>query len=258
MLPHLGCGGRHDLRGARPLHDRGSSRYRVPSMSARGTLTSQQTNFFDTFGFIKLPGLFRDDIDEISAGFEDAVAAESARFETYEPLHGEKRRLIIPQVVDITPRLARLRTDERVLGTVTSLLGNDFDYAESDGNLLDCETSWHCDIYGSPMGDRHVKLLFYLDPVRADSGALRVIPGTHHFRETFARTLRKKVQDPTAIGDELGVDPHDLPSVPVETDPGDLLVCDFRTIHASFQGGMRRRLFTMNYRQVQRSDLAEN
>jgi Phytanoyl-CoA dioxygenase (PhyH) len=258
MLPHLGCGGRHDLRGARPLHDVDSSRYRVPSMGARGTLTSQQTTFFDTFGFIRLPGLFRDDIDEISAGFEDAVAAESARFETYEPLHGEERRLIIPQIVDTNPRLARLRTDQRVLGTVTSLLGDDFDYAESDGNLLDCETSWHCDIYGSPMGDRHVKLLFYLDPVRADSGALRVVPGTHYFRETFARTLRKKVEDPTAIDDELGIEPRDLPSVPVETNPGDLLVCDFRTIHASFQGGMRRRLFTMNYRQVQRSNLAEN
>ena len=81
-----------------------------------------------------------------------------------------------------------------------------------------------------------------------------MIPGTHHFRETFARTLRKKVKDPTAIDDELGIDPRDLPSVPLETDPGDLLVCDFRTIHASFHGGMRRRLFTMNYRQVQRSE----
>ena len=145
----------------RPQHDVGSSRYRVASMGARRMLTSQQTNFFDTFGFIKLPGLFREDIEEISAGFEEAVAAESARFETYEPLHGEKRRLIIPQFVDTNPRLAPLRTDERVVGMVSSLLGDDFDYAESDGNLLDCETSWHCDVYGSPMAvpAREVALL---------------------------------------------------------------------------------------------------
>jgi ectoine hydroxylase-related dioxygenase (phytanoyl-CoA dioxygenase family) len=108
------------------------------------------------------------------------------------------------------------------------------------------------------MGDRHVKLLFYLDPVRADSGSLRVVPGTHHFRGTSARTLREKVEDPTAIDDEFGIDARDLPSVPLVSDPGDLLVCDFRTIHASFHGGMRRRPFTMNYRQVQRSELAEN
>jgi Phytanoyl-CoA dioxygenase (PhyH) len=227
-------------------------------MGARGTLTSQQTNFFDTFGFIKLPGLFRKDIEELSVGFEEAIAADSARFETYEPLHGEKRRLIIPRFVDSNPRLAFLRTDERVVGVVSSLLGDDFDYAESDGNLLDCETSWHCDVYGSPMQYRHVKLLFYLDPVRADSGALRVIPGTHHFRETFARTLRSKFEDPGAVDGEFGIDHRELPAVPVETDPGDLLVCDFRTIHASFYGAEGRRLFTMNYRQSQRDETATN
>jgi hypothetical protein len=228
----------------------------MATMGGPTMLTSQQTNFFETFGFIKLPGLFREDIEEISTGFEEAVAAESARFETYEPLHGEKRRLIIPQFVDTNPRLAPLRTDERVVGVVSSLLGDDFDYAESDGNLLDCETSWHCDVYGSPMQYRHVKLLFYLDPVRADSGALRVVPGTHHFRETFARTLRSKIEDPAAIDGEFGIDHRDLPAVPVETDPGDLLVCDFRTIHASFYGAKGRRLFTMNYREAQRDEAA--
>ena len=40
------------------------------------------------------------------------------------------------------------------------MLGDEFDHAESDGNLLDCETSWHCEVYGSPMQYRHVKLLF--------------------------------------------------------------------------------------------------
>jgi hypothetical protein len=74
------------------------------------------------------------------------------------PLHGEKRRLIIPQFVDTNARLAPLRTDEGVVGVVSSLLGDDFDYAESDGNILDCETSWHCDVYGSPMQYGQVRL----------------------------------------------------------------------------------------------------
>jgi hypothetical protein len=34
-------------------------------------------------------------------------------------------------------------------------------------------------------------------------------------------------------------------------------VCDLRTIHASFYGGVRRRLSTMNCRQVQSSDSAD-
>jgi hypothetical protein len=41
--------------------------------------------------------------------------------------------------VDTNARLAPLRTDERVVGVVSSLLGDG--YGESDGNILDCETS---------------------------------------------------------------------------------------------------------------------
>jgi hypothetical protein len=52
-------------------------------MGARGTLTSQQTNFFDTFGFLKLPGPFRDDIEEVSTGFEEALASRICPFRDF-------------------------------------------------------------------------------------------------------------------------------------------------------------------------------
>jgi hypothetical protein len=38
-----------------------------------------------------------------------------------------------------------------------------------------------------------------------------------------------------------------VPSWTVDVDPGDLVVGNFRTMHASFNGGVRRRLFTMNF-----------
>jgi ectoine hydroxylase-related dioxygenase (phytanoyl-CoA dioxygenase family) len=95
----------------------------------------------------------------------------------------------------------------------------------------------------------HVKLSFYLDTLRENTGAIRVIPGTHFFSETFGRTVRRKLLDPDKIPDEFGVAGPDIPSVPLETDPGDLVVWDFRTVHASYGGAHRRRLFSINFRE---------
>lgn len=218
-------------------------------MTGRTTLTEQQVAFFQTFGYLKLPGLFRSNLEQINAGFAEVFANdEHQRIETRELLHGERRRLMIPQFIDKSAQIAWIRDDPRVTGIATSLLG-EYDYAESDGNLLDCETSWHCDIYGAPMSIPHVKLFFYLDAQRADSGALRVIPGTQYFQETFARTLRKKVNDPQGISDEFGLERSELPAVSIETDPGDIIALDFRTIHGSFHGPGGRRLFTLNFRE---------
>jgi hypothetical protein len=213
-------------------------------------LTEQQVRFFETFGFLRLPGLFAPEIDEITEAF-DAVFADDAnqRMETYVELHGEERRRIIPQFVTKHPTLDRLREDPRVVGIVASLLGPDAEYAESDGNLFDCESIWHSDTYGAPLTVHHAKLSFYLDTLRADSGAIRVIPGTQHFRESFATSLRKGFREPLRIEEQFGVPARDIPSMALETDPGDLVVWDFRTIHASYNGKTGRRLFSLNYRE---------
>jgi ectoine hydroxylase-related dioxygenase (phytanoyl-CoA dioxygenase family) len=215
-------------------------------------LTPQQVAFFETFGYLKLSGLFADQIDDIIAGFEEVFAGEGhIRMELYEALHGEERRLIIPQFVTKSPRLSCLLDDARVVGIVRSLLGDEYEYAESDGNLFDCESTWHSDIYGAPMHMHHVKLSFYLDPLRADSGAIRVMPGTNFFNDPFALNLRKRMKDVSKIEEEFGVPDRELPSVVLETDPGDVVVWDFRTIHASFYGRKRRRLFSINFRERQ-------
>lgn len=221
-----------------------------PDAGTLTSLTEQQVRFFETFGFLKLPGIFADDIDEIDRSFDEVFAAEGhVRMETHVELHGDERRLIIPQFVTKHPRLDALRSDPRVVGILTSLIGPDFEYAESDGNLFDCESFWHSDTYGAPMQIHHVKLSFYLDRLRADSGAIRVIPGSHHFRETYATDLRRGFRETVGIEDYFGVDPREIPSIAIETDPGDLVVWDFRTIHASYYGGIGRRLFSINYRE---------
>lgn len=219
-------------------------------MEGTNVLTPQQVSFYETFGYLRLPGLFRDEIAEISEGFEAIFADEhNPRMEIDVELHRNERRLMVPQFVDKHPALACLRDDPRILGVVGDLLGEGFEYAESDGNLYFCDSEWHCDIYGSPMTVRHVKMSFYLDPLRADSGAPRLMPGTNHWQGTYASTLRTRFRDFGQIPSVYGIDGPEVPSVTLESDPGDLLMWDFRTIHASYFGLERRRLFTMNYRE---------
>jgi hypothetical protein len=220
-------------------------------MAVDGALTAQQVSFYETFGFVKLPGLFRDEIDEITRAFEHVFADdEHERLEYYAELHSGRRRILIPRFLDRSPELEKLKTDPRILGAVSSLLGPNFGYAESDGNLLDCDTSWHCDVYGAPLESRHVKLAFYLDPVGPNSGGLRMIPGTSHFRETFASTLRRSLADAKRIPDLYGVEETEIPYWSVDTEPGDVVALDFRTVHATFFGSPRRRLFTVNFREA--------
>jgi Phytanoyl-CoA dioxygenase (PhyH) len=219
-------------------------------------LADQQVTYFKTFGFLKVPGLFARDVERIGKGFEDVFAAETpevldpanpyhrTRHERYE---GETRT-IIRQFVDKSPDLRWLRHDGRVLGVVRSLLGDRFVYAESDGNLFNCDVYWHIDVYGAAANVEHVKLSFYLDPLRGDTGALRVIPGSHFVGTGYAGALYKHLsREPRRVTEHVGVEVDEVPSWTVEVDPGDLVVGNFRTMHASFNGGLRRRLFTMNY-----------
>jgi len=220
-----------------------------PPEERAGSLTPQQVRFFETFGFLVVPGLLADDIDRIEQGFED-VFASNERMETYERLHFESRRMTIPAFVRKSPLLEGLPTDPRVTGIVTSLLGEHFVDVESDGNIFSCETSWHPDTYAAPLADHHVKVSLYLDPLTGENGAVRMMPGTNHWRGSYALALRRELDDPGDIRARFGVDPRDLPGHTIHSVPGDVVVWDFRTVHASFHGGERRRLLSLNFKQL--------
>ena len=116
------------------------------------------------------------------------------------------------------------------------MLGDDVEYAESDGNLAFCHSEWHADTYGAPMTQRHIKISFYLDQLRDDSGAIRVLPGTHFWEGDYALRLRSSFREVGRSRELFGVDSTAIPAVIIDSDPGDLLVWDYRVIHASFNG----------------------
>lgn len=211
-------------------------------------LSAAQVRYIDTFGYLHLPGLFADDVAEIIEDFDRIMADDgNLHLETRERIHFGQRRVTVPDFVNKGTTLRNLPDDPRVRGVLASLLGPDSVWEGSDGNHFYCETSWHNDVYGADLSRANVKLTFYLDPLTFDRGAIRVVPGSHHRDERYSRMLRSHVRAPEEIRETLGVAPDEIPSWPIETEPGDLLVWWYTTMHGSFGSTERRRLFSMDY-----------
>lgn len=202
-------------------------------------LTDHQVRFFDAFGYLAFPGLMADCVEEITREFE-AVWAERGGGHHGKPHDGKARSCIVP-FIDQRERLCALLDDPRILAIGYSLVGEDFNYVGSDGNYYVGDTGWHSDGWHTDI--RHIKIAFYLDPLTRDTGCLRVIPGSHHIGDSYTNTLQEQVRR----SEELwGVSGKDVPAIALETQPGDVFCFNHNTKHASFGGGRRRRMFTIN------------
>jgi hypothetical protein len=195
-------------------------------------LTAEQCAFFDTFGYLVLPGYVKDDLPWIEAGFAEVL-------DRPERKHDGTRRTIV--ATDDSERLCTLLGHPKIAGIASSLLGEDFNYFGGDANYFVGDSPWHSD--GWHDHGRFIKIAFYLDPVARDTGCLRVIPGSHHTGCDWVRELRK-VNDPMG---NFGVAGRDIPCVALESTPGDLVVFNHNLHHAAYGGGNRRRMFTLNF-----------
>jgi Phytanoyl-CoA dioxygenase (PhyH) len=88
-------------------------------------------------------------------------------------------------------------------------------------------TAWHQD---STLPVASVGVAAYLESLDAGSGALRVIPGSHHPEFTDALL---------ALGIS-GMSAEDVVSHVIVTEPGDMILFDEHLFHSSVGGGVRR------------------
>lgn len=196
-------------------------------------LSAQQKQFFETFGYLVLPALLSDEIGWITEEFE-------AVFRDRGVVHDGRQRSCIVPFIDQRERLCTLLDHPKVLGLISGLIGEDFNYLGGDGNYYTGDTSWHSD--GFHHVGKYLKIALYLDPVARDTGCLRVIPGTH-------RMDAEKTWDARQAGrsKELwGIEPQDVPATALESQPGDVVAFNHNLMHASFGGSARRRMFTLN------------
>jgi len=201
-------------------------------------LTLAQQAYFETFGFIVLRQAFTsDEIASITQEFDQALALDRQG----KAFSGEKRQGVFAV---IERRMPWLVEDSRIYDAIEQLLGPGFVWIGSDSNLYVGDTGWHPD--GSMLGYGRIKVAFYLDPVAKDSGCLRVIPGSHKLPlHEDLKPLIEQRKDPSVS--PFGVEPRDVPCFPLESHPGDVVLFNQNTWHASFGGQSGRRMFTLNF-----------
>ena len=226
------------------------------------SLTNQQISYFKTFGFLKLPGSFVDEINLIDNAFEKIYANVVA--EDPSKRHDDKRRSELgADFVGQSEYLTSLIGDPRIGGIAGSVLGDDCNFIGSDGTHYVGLTAWHSDrcdegwgpdkideawFPGRCGGKPHqsVKVAFYLDPLTRDTGCLRVIPGSHNPGDQYSESVHKGSAKSAYVDNskELwGIDGSEVPAFPLEVEPGDVLMFDMRIKHSSFGGSTRRRVF---------------
>ena len=204
-------------------------------------LSPGQVRQFETFGFLKLQGAVRPRVDQVIEAFEDVMAVQAAQHD------GTRRTAVVP-FIDQDERLCTLLDDPAIEGAAASLLGADFNYLGGDGNYYVGDSGWHSD--GFHTVGCFLKVALYLDPVTRETGALRVIPGSHradaHWHEEAGRV--------TGSEDELGIPGSEVPAVALESEPGDVLIFNHNLLHSSWGGSSRRRMFTLNLSRAATND----
>jgi hypothetical protein len=183
-------------------------------------LTRQSADVFQTFGFVVLrrffePGPLAAEIDRVMA---DGTGADVSR-------SGDIRFQYVPMMTAETPVSLSLLDPAEIVAA--GLLGGPVLPTRAKGVRYFGDTPWHTD---SDSALTSVGFLAYLEPVGADSGALRVLPGSHH--PQLGGAIR-------ALG-TAGLAALTLPYHVVATEPGDIILLDEHLFHASFGGGTRR------------------
>lgn len=207
------------------------------------SLTRQQRNFFDTFGYIVLPGACKDQIANISATFSSLYERENQDVVDWvHEAHYMKTRRMLLQFIERAPELASLLDNPVINGVFSALLGEDFIYRGSEANIFTGDTYWHSDLYGAFFKYRHVKVLLYLEPLDESNGAFRAIPGSHLFGDKFANFCERDVWKHE---EKLGLAKEDVPCVIIPTQPGDALFFDFRLKHATSKTQHNRRMLSI-------------
>ena len=94
---------------------------------------------------------------------------------------------------------------------------------------------------------RGFKFAFYLQPVDENTGALRLIPGSHKeplHSELQRITLKESAQGVVELS---GLSVEDVPAYTARSQPGDVEAFDNHTWHASWGGSTDRRMCSLGY-----------
>ena len=208
-------------------------------------LTSEQCAHFETFGFLLLRKLFS--VQEM-----EKITKEAERIwnknQSCETVNSEGIHL--NYMIERSDVLTGLVNDDRIFHSVKQLLGLDFIWVGSEGNVTKRgEHRWHSDRKcwraeeQEVVNYRRLKIMLYLDDVTKNSGCLRVIPGSHQM--PFHRELGAQEKDAGSM--PFGVPGEDLPCHPLESEPGDVVLFNHSLFHSVYGGWDGRRIIALKF-----------
>ena len=187
-----------------------------------------QKRFFQDFGYLILKGVFAADIEWIREEFERVYREQGI-------VPDGERRAGCGNMIESSEKLITLLDRKEFADALTAILGPDYNYLRSAGEVYTGDGMFHPD--GQlPLG-RHVKVALYLEHLTAESGTLRIIPGSNQGRWDGN-------QDSWG---QWGISPEEVSCVAPEHSPGDVILFDLNTVHNSLNGGTRRRMLNMGF-----------
>ena len=191
-----------------------------------------QLQLFTTFGYVVLRQLLTPkDLEILTAELDQGLHFQFS----HNPFDGSQRHWS-RMTDETTPFFASLMEDVRFLTPAQQICGEDVLGIGIDANRYVGNTEWHSDTEHPQQ--TAVKYIFYLDTVTAETGALRVIPGSHLLQETERQIFSKGIQD---------IPLQKVPCQAIKTVPGDVIAFDIRTWHASYGGSRNRRACNLDY-----------
>jgi hypothetical protein len=192
-------------------------------------LDEPQVVHFQTFGFLILRQLFTpDEVKILNTEFTNQLEAVYR----HAPFNGTKRHWVTMMGPE-TPFFASLLEDPRFYEPAEQLYGEDVFGTITDANRYVGDSAYHPDT-----GSLHqygVKFAYYLDPVGPETGALRVIPGSH--KDPFHSEVKENLG-------KSGVTTREVPAHVCTSEPGDVVAFDLRLWHGSCGGSNDRRMCT--------------
>jgi hypothetical protein len=204
--------------------------------------THQEIEHFRAFGYVVARGLLSpDEAGALRAEVVGALVEEFGGLGTDDDPHatGGIAGDYLPLALDRTPFSQALMADDpRLFQGSVEFLGQMTVPTVPVATCFTSNAGWHAD---HDRGVEGLKFLAHLDPRTAETGALRVLPGSHS--PDFAARLRSYwAQYPGASGFEG----WPVPNVVVETEPGDVIAFDAHLVHGS-AGGDTRVAWTIEY-----------
>lgn len=206
-------------------------------------LTHQQILHFSTFGYLILRGLFSQSEmkalrDEVATALADAFGRPGTEPHQTGGINGD----YLPLAVDRAPfSQSLIADDERTFLASAELLAGPTVPSVGIATCFTGDSTWHTRLGPAIPG---LTIWVDLEPRTSESGALRLIPGSHI--PDYERQLWDYCRAAPSASGFAQPDWPDWPHVVAETEPGDA-VAFHAHLFTCAQGGTPRLTWTIDY-----------